>query len=340
MIRIGILGAADIAKRRFLPALMKADEFEFAGVAAATAAERLAHKNENVAIDMSEDDSARLEKAKALTNDFGGKVYESYKELIEDESVDAIYLPLPPALHYYWGRKVLSSHKHLYMEKPFTTEFDKTAELINVAGIGDLAIFENYGFTYNDQMNLIGKLADERAGELRLIRGFFGFPKRSENDFRHVKSLGGGALLDCGGYTLKAAGFFLGDSMRVIAKTAVKMPGHDVDGWGTITAVNDAGLTALLAFGMDNQYKCELEVWGSIGTIHAPRIFTPPADFVPKISLTTRDGIEYFEAKPEDAFLHGIKRFANCIASADARKISYNEIMTQASLVRDSIAPY
>ena len=359
MIRIGILGAADIAKRRFLPALGNSKECEFIGVAAATDEERACLKTLSGTGDNSSDsgrddnsnnsrdnngNADRLKKAAALTEEFGGKVFESYEDLINSDEIDAVYIPLPPSLHYYWGKKALYAGKHVYMEKPFTTELANTQELVNLAKVKGLALFENYGFTFNDQMKLIDALRGNDIGQLRLIRGYFGFPKRPDNDFRHVKALGGGALLDCGGYTLKAARFFLGDSMRIISSNVQMLPHHDVDGWGTVTAVNDDGLTAQLAFGMDNQYKCELEVWGSIGTIQAPRIYTPPAAFTPEISLTTKDGTSHFKARPEDAFLHGIDKFAACVLNKESlkggneREAEYREIMLQGRLVDEAMA--
>lgn len=338
MIRIGILGAADIAKRRFLPALLNSKEYKLVGIAAATSAERKLSENDKNANEA--DDFTRCEKASALTQEFGGRVFTSYEELIQSDEVDAVYIPLPPSLHFCWGKKALEAGKHVYMEKPFTTCLKDTEELVDLARKKGLAVFENYGFTLNDQMKLIDELVSDKIGELRLVRGYFGFPKRADNDFRHVKSLGGGALLDCGGYTLKAARHFLGNDMKIIASTATKMPGHDVDGWGSVMAVNDDGLTAQLSFGMDNQYKCELEVWGSIGTIHAPRIFTPPAAFVPKISLTTKDGTEYFEAKPGDAFANGINVFLKCVTDDGKRDEEYAEILTQGRIVSEAYAEY
>ena len=84
--RLGILGTADIAFRRFLPALRKCPEIEYAGVASRTP-----------------------EKGKPFADSFGGIVYPSYDALLADESIDAVYVPLPPALHFEWGKKALEA---------------------------------------------------------------------------------------------------------------------------------------------------------------------------------------------------------------------------------------
>lgn len=338
MIKIGILGAADIAKRRFLPALNNlSDEYIFAGVASATNEERLQPLQEIGAEEEYSpvDDESRMAKVQAMADEFGGKVYESFESLIQDENIDAVYVPLPPALHYYWGKKVLNAGKNLFMEKPFTVSYELTKELINMAEEKGLAVFENYGFTFNDQIRVMEDVIsnEEIFGQLRLIRSYFGFPKRSDSDFRYNKKLGGGALLDCGGYTIKLARHFLGDDIKILTAAAADMPGHDVDGWGSITVKGSNEVCAQLAFGMDNQYKCDAEIWGSIGTISSPRVFTAPPTFIPKLSFTTKDGTEYIETECGDAFYYGQKVFAACVNDREARDNEYWEILTQGRIV-------
>ena len=92
MKRIGIICPSEIAFRRFLPALKEAGSFEYAGVA-------IANKEEFVG---ATDEILAKERAKAQTfvDNYGGKIYEGYRNLIESEDIDAVYLPLPPGLHY------------------------------------------------------------------------------------------------------------------------------------------------------------------------------------------------------------------------------------------------
>lgn len=343
MIRIGILGAADIAKRRFLPALSNLkDEYEFSGVASATNEERYAPLKsigaENEYKEVLQD--ARMNKVKALADDFGGRVYESYEELLRDESVDAVYIPLPPALHFYWGKRALEAGKHVFMEKPFTVSYELTRQLVSLAEEKGLALAENYGFTYNDQIKVMEDIMsdEQKFGQLRLIRSYFGFPKRADSDFRYNKALGGGALLDCGGYTLKLARYFLGDDFKVLAATKSQMPGHDVDGWGSAMLEGRNGVTAQLSFGMDNQYKCDAEFWGSVATVESPRVFTPPPSFVPKLSFTTKDGTEYIETECGDAFFYAQRVFAACVNDTVVRDSEYWEILNQAKVLDEVLS--
>ena len=108
MIRIGILGCAEIAFRRFLPALMENKEFECVCIA-------------------EEYDKSKLEQ---FEKEFGIKSAENFQAIIEDENIDAVYIPLPPALHFPYAKAALEHGKHVFVEKPSTISYEQTSELV------------------------------------------------------------------------------------------------------------------------------------------------------------------------------------------------------------------
>lgn len=285
--KLGILGTADIAYRRFLPALSKCPEVIYAGVASRTP-----------------------EKGKKFQESYGGKVYDSYDALLADESIDAVYVPLPPALHYKWGKKVLEAGKHLLMEKPFTTSVQETEQLLELAEEKGLAVHENYMFLYHSQLARIKEMIDDGSlGQIRLYRMSFGFPKRDIGDFRYNKKLGGGALLDCGGYPVRLALELLGDTTRVVQSKMICPDGYEVDLYGSAVLENDAGEVAQISFGMDNAYQCQLEIWGSKATLTASRIFTAGDGVRPVLTLRTSSDESKLELEADDQFFHSIQQF-------------------------------
>lgn len=88
MIRIGIFVLLKLQRRRFLPALRKAGNICFAGVAIADKTEFKGATD--VVIE------AERAKAQAMIDNYGGRLFESYHALITSDEVDAVYLPLPP----------------------------------------------------------------------------------------------------------------------------------------------------------------------------------------------------------------------------------------------------
>ena len=119
-------------------------------------------------------------------------------------------------------------------------------------------------FAFHNQLKEIAQIIERgEIGDVRLYRISFGFPQRAVNDFRYNKELGGGALIDAGGYTIKYAAMLLGETAHITAAQMNYTDEFEVDIYGSATLVNQDGATAQIAFGMDNSYKCELEVWGS-----------------------------------------------------------------------------
>ncbi|NCE65119.1 gfo/Idh/MocA family oxidoreductase [Pseudoflavonifractor sp. 524-17] len=330
-IRIGIICPSNIAYRRFLPALKKCENFTYVGVAYATAEEWFGR-------DVEGNDASVLlkekEKAEGFVKEFGGKVFQGYEELLSTPKIDAVYLPLPPALHFKWAQKALERGKHVFVEKPSTTCAADTAGLVELADAAGLALHENYMFIYHRQISEIQSvIASGELGALRLIRASFGFPFRGAQDFRYNRALGGGALLDCGGYTLRLARLLLGDTAKVVDGYLSEHNDFGVDLYGNAVLRNEAGLTAHIAFGMDNSYQCQLEVWGSKGCLMADRVFTPPADFAPKLVVQTGGGSREIAVEPDDQFYHSLQVFARCVAEVDFRKERYEELLRQIELV-------
>lgn len=337
MIRIGIICPSEIAFRRFMPALQKAsDKIQFAGIAYSSAEEWFGDISKVTPEAIREQQERESNKAQTFIDAFGGKKYKGYQTLIESKDIDAIYLPLPPALHFKWAKMALEKGKHVFVEKPSTTCLADTDELIRIASEKGLAIHENYMFVFHDQLKAIDDVvASGEIGEVRLYRISFGFPRRAQNDFRYNKALGGGALLDAGGYTMKYAGYLLGETAKVVTAQVNYIPEFEVEMYGSATMVNNKGITAQLAFGMDNDYKCEIEIWGSQGTITSNRILTAPAGFVPLYTIKKNQDVQTRELPADDAFLKSIERFGSCITDMASRIDNYEILLRQEKLVEE-----
>lgn len=339
MIRIGIICPSEIAFRRFLPALQKAnDKIQFAAIGIASPEEWFGDLT-NVSQEQIEEQQAR-ERAKAQTfiDQYGGEIVGGYGNLVSSDLIDAVYIPLPPALHHKWAKKALKAGKHVFVEKPSTTCLADTEDLIKQASEKGLALHENYMFIYHSQLEEIQNVVRSgEIGDVRLYRITFGFPLRQLNDFRYNKALGGGALLDAGGYCMKYARYLLGDTAKVVTAQTNNIDGFEVEMYGSATMVNNNGDVAQLAFGMDNDYRCEIEIWGSKGTITSNRILTAPAGFIPSYIIKKNQNVERKELPADDAFLKSIKRFVACIENSEERTKEYNILHEQEDLVEKFI---
>ena len=313
MIRLGILGGADIAYRMFLPAIKKLDNIKCVCIA-----------------------SKNRETREKFRKDFGIPVVPSYEEIINNLDIDAVYVPLPPAMHYKWGKLALEKGKHVFLEKPSTTDFIYTKELVDLADQNNLALHENYMFEFHSQLKEIQDILDSgRIGKVRLYRCSFGFPKRQENDFRYSKALGGGALMDAGGYVVKLATLLLGDSIKVCAIQKQADLNYEVDIFDSVMFSNKDGMSFQGSFGMDCQYQCSLEVWGSIGKLSTNRIFTAPSDFEPTVIIENKNAQEIIKLSADMQFKHSIEVFVRAIENMGVRSHIKENMLLQSKLVSE-----
>ena len=335
MIKIGIICPSEIAFRRFMPALQKINgKVLFTAIGIASPEEWFGDLSKVSAEQIDELQKRERAKAQPFIDQYGGKIVEGYGALVSCEDIDAVYLPLPPALHYHWAKVAFEAGKHVFVEKPSTTCMKDTDTLIEIASQKQLAFHENYMFIYHNQLKALDDVVKSgEIGDVRLYRISFGFPMRQLNDFRYNKKLGGGALLDAGGYCMKYANYLLGGEAKVVTAQANGIDGFEVEMYGSATMANDKGTIAQIAFGMDNDYKCDIEIWGSKGTITSGRILTAPAGFVPNYTIKKNQDYETRELPADDAFLKSIERFVECIENVGIRREEYEIIHHQEDLV-------
>ena len=333
--RIGVLCPSEIAFRRFMPALQQTDEFEFVGIG-------VYKKEERFSPDTITDEvfkyyhDIEINKANPYIEQYGGKIYEGYETIISAPEIDALYIPLPPALHYKWAKKALECGKHVLVEKPATISEEQTKELIKLARSKGLAIHENYMFIFHEQLDAIENIINSgEIGDIRSYRICFGFPRRDTSDFRYNKALGGGALIDAGGYTIMYATRLLGPTVEIKYAQSNFIDGFEVDMYGSAAIVNADGVTVQIAFGMDNNYKCELEAWGSKGCLTTGRVLTAPAGFIPSAIIKKGNEVTEVSLPADDAFLKSILFFKKCVDDTKTREMRYNSLQKQAELLED-----
>jgi predicted dehydrogenase len=310
-LRIGILGCADFATRAFIPNIKNNDQFELIAIASRTVAA-----------------------AKTVAEKFNILPVHGYENLIGREDIDCVYIPLPVGLHYEWIVKSLQQGKHVLAEKSFTENHAQTKEIIDLAESKKRCVFEDFSFVYHSQFNTVFQMIESgEIGSVRMIRSSFGFPEfRKEDNIRYQKNIGGGALLDAGAYTLKAASFFLGPHLEIIGSDLNKL-NNEVDYQGSILLKNKKGIVAQLSFGFDNYYQNMIEIWGSKGKITLTRAFTPRENFMP-VMIIEKQNIKTEMVLPADNQLQKLlSDFYQAVQSDYSRE--FENILLQSKLLTE-----
>ena len=315
-LNIGIIGCAQIAERSVIPAIQSLSElFVIAGVA-----------------------SRDIDKARAYADRLGLCPIEGYDALLELPDLDAVYIPLPNSLHAEWIEKSLNRGLHVLVEKSLACNHADAIRLNELASLKGLALVENFQFRFHPQLKAIQDLVRSgRIGELRCVRSSFGFPPfPDEDNIRYDKSLGGGALLDAGAYTLKISQIFLGHNLTVSAANLERDEGYEVDIWGgAYLKQNGGSLFSEVAFGFDHQYQCNLELWGSKGRITTKRLFTAPPGYVAEINIENGMEQEVLLIEPTNHFENMLCHFYGLANDPTGRDLEYKQNIKQAQLIEE-----
>lgn len=142
-------------------------------------------------------------------------VHTSYQALVDDPSIDAVYIPLPNDSHLEWALKSLRAGKHVLLEKPSTSNAIE-AECLFRSNLfspehsngenGSLPVLlEAFHTLFHPAFQkFLGLIEPSNVAEghasLELMKGFITL----EGDIRMDYGLSGGCLMDCGTYTVLA----------------------------------------------------------------------------------------------------------------------------------------
>lgn len=310
-LRFGVLGCADIAGRRLIPALLGEPQVQLVAVASRKAA-----------------------KAARFAERFGCEAVHGYEALLARTDLDAVYVPLPSGLHAEWVERALRAGRHVLAEKPLTTRPSTTRRLVALARERNLVLAENFMFIHHPQHEQVRRqVAAGAIGSVHGFRAAFSIPARPEADIRYRADLGGGALLDVAGYPLRAARLLLDGELEVIGATLRPDPRRGVDLGGAALLRTDDGVWVQLDFGLDDAYRCEYQILGSAGTISVARAFTPPADLAPDLRIDRGTGEDRLRLPAADQWALAVAAFVTTVRSGTGSTAPGEDALAQAVLL-------
>jgi D-xylose 1-dehydrogenase (NADP+, D-xylono-1,5-lactone-forming) len=252
MIRWGILGTARI-NRRVIPAMRLARRSELVAVASRDRARAEAHAREWAI-------------PRAMTG---------YQALIDDSSVDAVYIPLPNTDHVPWTLAAIAAGKHVLCEKPIALDPSDVDRIAAAAAAARVVVEEGVMYRHEPLTARVMGLIDEAAiGTIRAVVSGFTFALNPTPNIRFDAALGGGSLWDVGCYPVTYAQLIAGREPKMVFGTAHwHQSGVDEEFMGMLRF--SGGTTANVYAGFRAAYRTWLEVLGSDGALTVPNPFRP-----------------------------------------------------------------
>jgi predicted dehydrogenase len=265
-VRWGVLGVANIAVKKVIPAMQRGAISKITGIA-----------------------SRDLPKAERAARELGiAKAYGSYQDLLADPEIDAIYNPLPNHLHVPWSIRAAEAGKHVLCEKPIALSAAQARELIAARDRAQVKIGEAFMARTHPQWLRAKELAQNGSiGELRVVSGFFSYMNRDANNVRNRADWGGGALLDIGCYPVTLSRMLFACEPRRVFGSIERDPDFQIDRLTSAILEFPAGQCVFTCSTQLVPYQT-MQIFGTRGRIGIEIPFNAPPDVPTRIFIDDR----------------------------------------------------
>jgi predicted dehydrogenase len=269
-LRWGVLGVANIAVQKVIPAMQRGELCEIAAIA-----------------------SRDLSKAQKAARQLGiPKAYGSYGALLADREIDAVYNPLPNHLHVPWSIKAAEAGKHVLCEKPIGLSVAAGKQLRDARDRTGVKIGEAFMVrTHPQWLKTLELVRGGRIGDLRSMMGFFSYSNPDPANIRNILAYGGGGLMDIGCYPIFTSRFIFGAEPRRVLGLVERDPQMKTDRLASVILDFPAG-QAIFTCGTQLVPYQRMHIFGTRGRIEIEIPFNAPPDRPCRIFLD--DGRDLF----------------------------------------------
>jgi len=300
-LRWGILGAARV-NERLLPAIVEAPNSQL------------------VAIASRRPDAAAGTLQKYAPQQQGVRTYDNPEALLDDNEIQAVYLPMANEEHAKWALRAIQRGKHLLIEKPMALTVADIEAIEVAAKEHGVTVMEGFMYRFHPQHARVQEIvASGLIGEIRSVRASYSFIMRPARMYRLAREpgQGGGAMWDIGPYAIHSLRWCFGsEPLAVTALVKAVESGADSAASGVLDFGD--GRFGHFDISFERARRCEYEITGSKGGVKCHVVWQLPGD-VPMISWWTEDGREGVERYPAaNHFNLEIEHFSDCVLNGKA----------------------
>lgn len=218
-----------------------------------------------------------------------------YRDVIDSDEVDLVYVGLPPSLHQEWTIRALEAGRAVLCEKPFALNAHEARAMTAASAACGRPLLEAFHYRFHATIHRTLAIVRDQLGPLRSMHAVVAGPgPKDRNDIRWQSGLGGGALMDLGCYAVHA--------LRTLASCEPVIDGARMMMDGGVDAATSANLRfdscpearmecAFLA----SRFTNSLRIVGERGTLEVEGFMLP--QFGGRIRLT-QDGLAREESLP------------------------------------------
>lgn len=276
------------------------------------------------------------EKLTAFQNEYPcEKVYVGHGRLLEDKTIEAVYVALPHAMHAEWVIKALKAHKAVLVEKPAGINVKEVRKMVSVSENEQVlfmeAMKERFTPGYRKIKELIMKGIIGEVTSVKADDGFLVPEERFLNSY-YSSSESGGVLLDSGCYGISWILEYL-KGEPVISSCQFQLK-NGVDVYSD-TILSFGEKTGELTAAFDRNLGWNVMIYGTKGRIEVKDMHRPK-DFT--VYVNGEDLKEYHVPYVVDDFFGEVHEFDTLLKEGKIEsEIMSHEDSIQAAVLMDLI---
>jgi predicted dehydrogenase len=194
------------------------------------------------------------------------RAYGSYRDLLADSDVEAVYISTPNSLHVEWSLEALNAGKHVLCEKPLTRSEADAKLLVGAARSAERALVEGFMYRHNPAIADVRRIVDQGLiGDLRLVRASWTVSFSDPEYVAFSPALDGGVLMALGCYGVHACRLLAGEPVSLHGERLLGATGVDIVYCGLMRFAHGLIGAFDVAFGLAD--RPELELVGTQGSL-------------------------------------------------------------------------
>jgi len=263
--------------------------------------------------------SRQAETARPLADKYGiGRIHTDYTAMLQDSTVDCVYIATPNSLHCDQARQALMAGKHVIVEKPFTSTAAEAESLIDLSRQKGLFLFEAIT-TIHFPNFLAARTQLASLGPVKLVQcNYSQYSSRydkllaGENPNIFNPAFSGGSLYDINIYNLHFVIGLFGPPKDIRYFPNRAENGIDTSG---IAILAYDSFIAVCAGAKDSASPSFAIVQGIRGTLR----FDSSVNQCQKGEIRVADQVTALDAQKEEPnrLVHELRAFSDCIRNDD-----------------------
>ncbi len=310
-IKVGVIGCSKIARKSVINAINDSKYAEIGVIG-----------------------SRDINKSIEFCNLFNCKSYGTYEDVINDDTIDLVYISLPNSLHEEWTVKAAEKRKHIWIEKPSTTSYESAKRMHKICKDNNVRLFEGFMFRYHPQQTIVKNFINEgKLGDLLKFHGVYSFPMPDKSSNLLRKDLGGGSLNDSASYPIYASRMLFEEEPISVFSNFFIDNESGVDKIVDIILSFSNGKTAIISTAFGSYYQCNYTLIGSKARLILNRAFVVPRNMNTKVMFDIDDKINSYEVESTDHFRIMIDDFCMEIKKKDNFNNYEDDLLLQARVM-------